>query len=105
MKFCCTQPAWLASTPSFFIVSFTVSRNCFASADVGAAASLVAQAAEPATIPAASNRQIVFMVNVLFESVDRRRNDKRRAGRRFHSIDRRVGREFAKDESTGRDVD
>ena len=36
MKFCATQPAWFSCTPSFSIVSLTVSRNAFASAAVGA---------------------------------------------------------------------
>ena len=34
MKFCWTQPAWLASMPSFSIDWLTVSRNAFASSAV-----------------------------------------------------------------------
>src|SRR6188768_2307572 len=81
MKFCWTQPPWLASSPSFSIVWFTVSRNAFASS--GVASGVDDGAREQEAVPnapkamTAAAASISFFMRIFY---DLRRREQRLGG-------------------------
>src|SRR6187200_1652148 len=85
MKFCWTQPPWLASSPSFSMVWLAESRNAFASSGV---ASAVDGAREQDTVPnapkamTAAAAAISFFMRIFY---DLRRREQR-LGRIRHKL-------------------